>query len=104
MRYVSSREFRTEPAAIWSLLESGQPVIVTKHGKPFGVLISTDESDLHQFILELSRLKARLAVSQMRANAKKQGLDNLPEDEVVTLVKQVKKSPTKRKSSVRKKI
>jgi prevent-host-death family protein len=102
MRYVSSREFRTEPAAIWALLESGQPVIVTKHGKPFGVLVSTDESNLHQLLLELSRLQAKLAVTQMRAQARKQELDQLSEEDVVNLVKQIKKTPPKRKTSTRK--
>lgn len=102
MRFVSSREFRTEPAAIWALLESGQPIVVTKHGKPFGVLVSTDESDLQQFVLELTRLKAKLAITQMRTAAQQQGLDKLSEEEVVGLVKGIRSSKPKRKTAVKK--
>jgi prevent-host-death family protein len=81
MKYVSSREFRLHPAAVWEILKRGEDIVVTSHGKPFGVLIGTDESKVHELLNEVVKLRARLAVSNMRQQARVRELDKLSQTE-----------------------
>jgi prevent-host-death family protein len=88
MKYVSSREFRLQPSAIWQILQQGEDIVVTSHGKPFGVLIGTDESKVHELLNEVVKLRARLAVSNMRQQARARGLDKLSQAEINRLVEE----------------
>lgn len=92
MKFVSSRDFRLKPGEIWELLASGEDLVVTSHGKPLAVLIGTSEDTMHLMLQEISRLKAKLAVTSMRLKAQERGLDKLPESEIDEIVKDVRDS------------
>lgn len=71
-----------QPGAIWQILQQGEDIVITSHGKPFGILIGTNESKVHELLNEVVRLRARLAVSNMRKQAQMRGLDKLSQAEI----------------------
>ncbi len=99
MKFVSSRDFRIRPGEVWQFLELGEDVVITSHGKPFGVLFSTGDQNLQRLLNELLSLRARLAVSSMRERAQKTGLDKLSMNQVTALVDEARKSRRKKNES-----
>ena len=91
MKFVSSRDFRIKPGEIWELLEAGEDVVVTSHGKPLGVLIGANEDNMQMLLQELTRLKAKLAVTNMRMKAQSSGLDNLSDKDIDKLIEESRK-------------
>ena len=91
MKFVSSRDFRLKPGEIWELLEAGEDIVVTSHGKPLGVLIGANEDNMQMLLQELTRLKAKLAVTNMRMKAQSSGLDKLSDKDIDKLIKESRK-------------
>ena len=50
---VTLRELKNNPATMTAPLQSGDPVFVTKHGKPIGVTVPLGESVVDRGIKEL---------------------------------------------------
>lgn len=88
MKFISSRDFRIKPGEIWQMLEAGEDVVITSHGKPLGVLIGANEDNMQLLLQELTRLRARLAVTNMRLKAQSLGLDKLSDEEVEQFLKE----------------
>lgn len=53
MQSVTIRDLKNNPATMTAHLEQGQPVFVTKHGKPIGITLPLDESMIDQSIKEM---------------------------------------------------
>lgn len=66
---------------MWKELAEGE-LVLTANGKPVGVLIGVQESDLVQTPTVLRRSRAALAVSRMREAAAEAGLDRLKAAEI----------------------
>jgi prevent-host-death family protein len=92
VKFVSSRDFRVKPGEVWEILKQGEDVVVTSHGKPFGVLVSTKDNNIQQLLSELVRLRARLAVSSMRQQAQASGLNTLSQEKIGQLIQQARRS------------
>jgi len=82
MKMVASRELVASPARVWRLLENEGSVVITKHGKPRGILLPTSDETLLDDLQEQIRARARRAVSEIRRAAAKRGLDRLSMDEI----------------------
>ena len=53
MTSVTIRDIKNNPATMISPLADGNPVFVTKHGKPIGIALPLDDSMVNQSIKEL---------------------------------------------------
>ncbi|PNS40983.1 type II toxin-antitoxin system Phd/YefM family antitoxin [Mesotoga sp. B105.6.4] len=80
MKYIATRDLRSNPSAVWKTLDEGSEVIVTVNGKPKAIMIRADE-DLEFLIKAIARAKAELAVERMRLqslkNKGKNGTDSI---------------------------
>lgn len=80
MKFISFRELRDNPGAVWEELQE-QDLVVTSNGKPVGLLVPISEESLEETLLSLRRARAMAAVSRLRQHAAATGLDALsPED------------------------
>ncbi len=52
VRFATVADFRVNPSKVFRELRRGEKVVVTREGKPVGVLIGISEDDLEDFILE----------------------------------------------------
>lgn len=86
MRFISSRDFRIKPGEIWEMLEQGEDIVITSHGKPFGVLVGANENNMQQLLNELVRLRAKLAITNMRITAQAKGLSELSDEALSDLI------------------
>ena len=52
LRFATVADFRVNPSKVFRELGRGKKVVVTRAGKPIGVLIGISDEDLEDFILE----------------------------------------------------
>jgi len=82
MKFLSVREIRNRPGAVWKRLAE-EDLVLTANGKPRGLLIGLgEEEDLEVTLETLRRARAEVAVSRMRRRAAEAGLDRLGPDEI----------------------
>lgn len=77
IRYVRSREIRSNPAILWKENET----IITSNGKPKAIVIRI-ENDIESTLAAFRQVKAMRAVEKMRLISKQKGLDKISDKEI----------------------
>ncbi|MCB2263675.1 MAG: type II toxin-antitoxin system Phd/YefM family antitoxin [Candidatus Thiosymbion ectosymbiont of Robbea hypermnestra] len=90
MDFVSVRDFRTEPGAVWQKLAQQHELVVTRNGKPFAVLTETSPTELDQDLQALRGLRFGRALDAIRTQARAQGVDKMTLDEINAVIREVR--------------
>jgi len=69
MKFVSVRELRGRPGAVWKALAAEKELVLTSNGKPIAILASVGEDSFEQALGELRRARALQAVSRLQRKA-----------------------------------
>lgn len=87
MEFVPYRTLRNEPAALRKKLEDEGQLVVTVDGKPFAIMIDLPENEnMEDILLMVSRLKAQMAARAVRSQARRNGLDKMPEEQIEEII------------------
>lgn len=86
MRYVSSKEVRSNSAVLWKDKET----IITIKGKPVA-LVTRIEGDPTEVLLLMKRIKAMFAVEKMGTISKEKGLDKLSDEDISRMIDEIRK-------------
>lgn len=87
---IPSRELAASPAKVWQLVEKEGSVVITKDGKPRGILLATSEETLLEDLESQIFERARRAVTQVRQRTAQTGV---PTDEKIqTEIHEVRKN------------
>lgn len=90
MKMIPSRELAASPARVWQLLEKEGSIVITKGGKPRGILLPTSEETLVEDLEAQILDRARRAISQIRQRAAQTGV---PTDiDIEREIKEVRKN------------
>lgn len=81
MEFVSVRDFRLRPAEIWEKLKR-QDIVITSNGRPIALLTPLEGRDLEEVQMLLRRMRAQIAVTNMRSKAAELGLNRLTSKEI----------------------
>ena len=87
---IPSRELAASPAKVWRLLEKEGSIVITKAGKPRGILLPTSEETLMEDLEAQIIERARRAVSQIRQRVARTGIPT--DSEIETEIKEVRRS------------
>jgi hypothetical protein len=82
VKFISSRELRNAPAAVWEALRANEAVALLSNGEPRALMFEIEEGDIATALEVLRRVRAQIALSRLRAGAAARGADQLTEDEV----------------------
>lgn len=82
MKMIPSRELSAAPGKVWTLLHHEGSVVITKDGRPRGILIPTSDETLIEDMQDHVRLRAQRAVSEIRREATRRGTDKLTMDDI----------------------
>ncbi len=82
MKIIPSRDLVASPAKVWKLLKTEGSVVITKDGKPRGILLPTSDVTLVEDLQDQIRARARRAVSEIRRQAARRGTDKLSDREI----------------------
>lgn len=90
MRLISDRDLRNYPGKVREALAEGE-VVVTSRGKPYAVMLPVDDPARLEDTLKLaSRIRAQMAVSEIRRRAVAVGLDRITEEDIEEEIRQVR--------------
>ncbi len=86
MVFISSREIRNNPALLWK----NDEVVITVNGKPKAVVIRIDDDP--KMVLDLiEKVKAQMAVEELRIFSLEKGLNKLSGDEIEKIIEEVRR-------------
>jgi len=66
MKMLASRELAAAPGKVWRLLEKEGTLVITRDGKPRGILLSTSDDTVIDDVQDQVRARARRAIAQIR--------------------------------------
>jgi antitoxin (DNA-binding transcriptional repressor) of toxin-antitoxin stability system len=87
MTFITARDLRLNPSAVWSKLKKDDSVVVTLNGRPVAVISGVTPDALEEYLLLFKRLKAQMAVSKLRQASVKSGLSKTPAREIEREIK-----------------
>jgi hypothetical protein len=77
METVALRVLRNEPGKFEELLTRQGTVLLSKEGKPFALAVGIADGTLEEVVRLVTQIRAQVAVSEMRADARARGLGEL---------------------------
>jgi len=94
MKFLSTRELRNRPGFVRELAQK-EDLVLTASGKPIAILLGVEDDNLEEAALVIRQVRAQRAVSRMRREAARRGLDTSSASAVDA---QVRAARAKRKS------
>jgi prevent-host-death family protein len=82
MKFITVRDLRSKPAAVWRELKTENELVVTNNGRPIALLTPLAEEGLEETLRAIRTAKASEALRGMRAAAAKSGKDTLSSDDI----------------------
>jgi antitoxin (DNA-binding transcriptional repressor) of toxin-antitoxin stability system len=81
MRFVSIRDIRNTPSAVWDAL-TNDDLVLTSNGDPVAVIVRVEKDGLEDTLAVLRRARAQHALTAIRANASRNGANRLTDPEI----------------------
>jgi antitoxin (DNA-binding transcriptional repressor) of toxin-antitoxin stability system len=88
MKFISSREIRSNPARLWEIRE-GDEVVITVNGKPRAIVVAIGD-DLEETLATVRRARATSAIEKIRMQSRELKLDTLPKTEIEAEIRKVR--------------
>jgi antitoxin (DNA-binding transcriptional repressor) of toxin-antitoxin stability system len=88
MKFITSREIRSNPARLWEVRE-GDEAVITVNGKPRAIVVAIGD-DLEETLATVRRARATSAIEKIRMRSRELKLDTLPETEIETEIRKVR--------------
>lgn len=82
MKFVTVRDFRTTPAAIWRDLKTEFELVITNNGKPIALITPLAEDNMEEMLRAVRKARADEALRSMRTAAIAANIDSLSIDEI----------------------
>jgi len=82
LKFLSIREFRASTGQLKEMLSDSGRIVLTSNGKPAALIIEVDENHFEEVLDDIRTVQARRAIRNMRAQAKRTGLDGMNLDDI----------------------
>lgn len=69
MKFVSVRDLRLKPGAVWKLAEKEKDIVITANGRPVAILTGTNEESLEVELSILRRARALTALDMLHRDS-----------------------------------
>ena len=90
MKFVTVKDLRTSPAAIWKQLSSEREMIVTNNGKPIALITPINDEMFEDTVTAVRRIKALNALKKMQEISASLGNDKLTHEKINAVIKDVR--------------
>ena len=91
MEFVPYRVLRNKPTALRKQLREQGELVVTVDGKPFAVMIDLGGGEnMDEIMLLVSRLRAQMAARSIRSQVRRNGLDQMNEEQIDSLIQKTR--------------
>jgi antitoxin (DNA-binding transcriptional repressor) of toxin-antitoxin stability system len=76
VKFLSTRELRNRPSYVRELAQK-HDLVLTANGKPIAILVGVEDDQFEETVQAIRQVKAQRALSRMRRQAARRGLDRL---------------------------
>ena len=90
MEFVTIRDLRLKPGAVWDKLRQQREIILTSNGRPVAVIAGVGEGDVEETVTALRHARAQAAVSRLRRTAAERGTNKPSAAEIEAEIAQVR--------------
>jgi hypothetical protein len=73
MDYVTVRDFRTSPKAVWEKLDRDGSLVITNNGKPSAIMLEADSGTLDEKLAAIRQAETMRVVNAMRLQSVRNG-------------------------------
>ncbi|OAA30151.1 prevent-host-death protein [Kosmotoga arenicorallina S304] len=80
MKFIPSRELRSNPSKLWKILDD-EEIVITSKGKPKAIMIKAGD-DVEALLKLIDQSLAQFAVEKMRLSSMKSGKSKLSDKEI----------------------
>ncbi|HAQ61044.1 TPA: prevent-host-death protein [Candidatus Delongbacteria bacterium] len=92
MKFVTVRDFRTNPKDVWKELSDENTMTITLNGKPVAIMLSTNPENYEKSLDILRRVKAEQAVMSIQEESVRRGLNKMTDEEIEAEIKAARES------------
>jgi len=89
MKFLSTRDLRNRPGFVRELAKK-EDLVLTANGKPIAILLGVEEDELEETAQAIRQARAQRAVSRMRREASKRGIDKIPSSAIQAEIRAVR--------------
>jgi len=100
VKFISYRELRNTPSAVWEALQANEAVAILANGEPRALMLEIENDDLELVLQVVRRVRAQIALTRLRASAAERGADQLTAEEIgveISAARVQRKRPPKRR-------
>ena len=90
MQFVPYRLLRDQPNELRRRLEEQGELVVTVNGEPLALMLSIPKGNPEDFVFLISRVRAQLAVAEIREGASKSERNRMSSEDIDALIKQTR--------------
>ena len=90
MEFVPYRVLRNQPSELRKKLDEKGELVVTVDGEPLAIMLQIPKGSLEDLVLLLSKVRTQLAVSTIREQSRKSGLNKMTVEQANVLVKETR--------------
>src|SRR5256885_14250504 len=73
VKFLSYRDLRNTPSAVWDALDASEAVAILANGEPRALLLEIEDGDVERTMQLVRRVRAQMALSRLRGEAATQG-------------------------------
>jgi prevent-host-death family protein len=95
VKFLSTRDLRNRPGYVRELARQDD-VVLTANGKPIAILVGVEDDEFEETARAVRQAKAQRALSRMRRQAARRGLDRLSPTSIDA---EIRAARSKRRSS-----
>src|SRR3989304_3601931 len=88
MEFVPYRLLRNQPSELRKRLEEQGELVVTVDGEPLAVMLQIPKGSLEDLVLLISQVRAQLAVTAIREEARRSGRNRMSSKQIDALIKE----------------
>jgi len=95
MKFITVRDLRLKPGAVWKMAEKEKDIIITSNGRPVAILTGTNEDNLEAELAALRKARAITALDMIHKESvskKTDGISSRIIDEEISKVRRGRKS------------
>jgi len=89
MKFIPTRQLRSNPSELWKLLEN-EEIVITVNGKPKALMIKADE-DFDKLIDLITQARAEMALEKIRLESITNETDKLSNEEIDKEIEKARK-------------
>ncbi len=91
MEFANIAEFRQNASRVFERLDRSGEIVVLRNGRPVGVLVAADTSDLDALRVALQRARSQLAVDRIRDAGMRRGQGRVSMPAIDRLVRKTRR-------------